>query len=165
MLFFHYAKENDMHNACDSLGITNEILSEQQDPIKFIEEVANYLNTPRFKDDYQDIFLRDNQKRFELGQITEEAYLKFIKEYTKQELQLFDDMVDYDLIHSYFLEKWSIDLDIDNIYWFDYIRKREYMLNEDNQITKRVRMRGFKPNGKDVEANEYGFRMRNKYAI
>jgi hypothetical protein len=164
MLFFHFIKIGELEKALVSVGITESILDEQSDPIKFIEDVAEYLNKQRFTDNYTDIFLRDNKKRYELGQISKEAYDKFIKLHTSEN-NLFDDNIDYDLIHNYFLEKWKIDLDVDVVYWFDYVRKREYMLAEENQITKRIRMRAFKANGKDIEANEYGLRMKNKYSI
>lgn len=146
-------KNEDIVNALEVIGLTDELINEIEDLETFIIELNEHLWKSRFEsNDNDDMFLRDNRIRYERGNITEEEYLKFIELYKKNE-NIFSDLIDYDLIQAYFIDKFQIDLDVDNIIWFDYVRKREYMLSEDNQITKRMNIRRYKP--KDEKDYEY----------
>ncbi len=128
-----------------------------------VVRIFKYLNTPRYT--YVDREKNLYAKMLEKGKISQEEYKELIKS-----KETFSYHADYDIIYGQFLEKYGINLQKDNIHWFEFTALLENLLLDDNNvINKRIRARAFEPASGDSEQaknhNKYWQALKDKYSL
>lgn len=152
--------------ACEVIGITDNILEE--DGIEFVEELIGYLNSERFISSGQsDLFELELKRRIELEELTEEEADDLRKKHGSSDV-VFSHAGDFDLIQALFMERYSIDLEEENISWFKYLRLLENILEEENNsLVQRISARQFKAQKGDgnEQINKIGKIKKAKYSL
>lgn len=168
MHFFKNIENKNYDNACFSIGLTEKMLNEKG--VDFLEKIYNYLNSERFLSptSKNDIEFKIQALKKHRRIKTQEEEEDYRRRQAENKDKIFCHFGDYDLINSLFLEKYSIDLEKDNINYFFYTFKLNAILEEEsNCLVNRIKARNFKPTpGKENKKNnEIGLKMKNKYKL
>lgn len=147
-------KEKDFLNALYSLDYVGAFNPE------LIALISNNINGSRYTGVSE--LATDLQAKLSAGLLTPEEANTIINKN-----KVFDDLDDFDIIYSLFIEKFNIDLLNNDINYFVYKFHLEQLFLEKNALTKRIELRSFTPrHGKGMEEiNKNGREMREKYDI